>query len=143
MDLTKTKIHDLAVAAILTAEDGPLDGAKIRLFTNDVNPDFNSVEGDFEDTTYTGHADKAVTWLAPAVADDGAVEIPGSVAEFRPTDAVTPNDVFGALLINADGEPLAGGRFEDGPLPMQSAMDSILMMIRYRVQDGSAIIVLS
>lgn len=143
MDLVRTNTEALAVLFALTDTGGLLDGAKVRLFTNDVQPVITSVVGDFTAATYTGHADKLVTWLAPSIADDGTPECIGTVPEFRPTDAVTPNTVFGAILIDAGAVMMEGGRFEGGPLPMESALDSILITVRLRFTDISLMVVVS
>lgn len=143
MELVKTNTEALAVLLALTDTGGLLDGAKVRLFVNDVQPVVTSVIGDFTVTTYTGHGDKLITWLAPSIADDGTPECVGTVPEFRPTDAVVPNTVFGALLIDAGAIMMEGGRFDNGPLPMESALDSILVTVRLRYADNSIMVVVS
>lgn len=144
MDLTQTTEFQLSAAADLVAVGGTLNAAKVRLFINDVLPIAASVIGDFQETTYTGHADKSITWLAPSVGDDGVVEVIGTVPEFRPTDAVLPNTVYGAIVINTGAtEVYMGGRFTDGPLPMESALDAILLTVRFRPSDQSLAVVIS
>jgi len=143
MDLTNTTKFELALALLATDVGGTLAGAKVRLFINDALPVPASVVGDFDPATYTGHADKTITWLTPSIADDGHVEVIGTVPEFRPTDAVTPNTVFGAIIIDAGPVMLLGGRFDDAPLPMESALDSIVITVRYRPDDQSIAVVVS
>jgi hypothetical protein len=144
VDLTQTTAFQLSLGADAVGVGATLNAAKVRLFVNDVLPIPASVIGDFDQTTYTGHADKSITWLAPSVGDDGVVEVIGTVAEFRPTDAVIPNTVFGALVINTGGTAVyMGGRFEGGPLPMESALDSIVLTVRFRPSDQSLAVVIS
>lgn len=143
MDLTNTQALELAVALGATGTDGTLDGAQVRLFVNDVQPVRGSVVGDFTETNYTGHADEDITWLAPTVADDGHVEVIGTVGEFRPTDGVTPNVVYGAVILDSGGAVMMGGRFDDAPLPMNSALDNIVLTVRFRPFDGSIAVVVS
>jgi len=143
VDLVRTNTEALAILEALTDTGGLLDGALIRLYVNDVQPVVTSVAADFDPTTYTGHADKLITWLAPSIADDGSPEVIGTVPEFRPTDGVVPNTVFGALLIDSGFVMMEGGRFEDAPLPMESATDAIVITVRLRFLEGSIAVVIS
>jgi len=143
MELVRTNTEALAILLALTDTGGALDGAKVRLYVNDVQPVVTSVVGDFDPTTYTGHADKLITWLAPSIADDGSPECIGTVPEFRPTDAVVPNTVYGMIIIDSGSVMFEGGRFEDAPLPMESALDSILVTVRLRFLDNSIAVVIS
>lgn len=131
MDLTSTKSLDLAATADIIA--GSLAGAKAVLYKTDVLPTFLSVIGDFTLADYVGAVPLAVTWLAPSVSDDGHVEVVGTIPEFRPTNSVTPNTVFGVLLTNGAGTSLLiGGRFDNAPLPMNSNLDAIVLTVRVR-----------
>lgn len=133
MDMTATQVLNLAIAAdIVTAVTGALIGAEVELFTDDVLPTSMSVLADFTLATYDGYAAEAVTWLAPSVSDDGKVEIVGTVGEFRPTGATTPNDIFGFLITDGGGNLLYGGRFPDAPLPMNTTLDQIIVTPRAR-----------
>ena len=137
MDMGFTTVLQLAVAAdIITAVTGALIGAEVELYTNDVLPVPTSVIGDFDLATYTGYAAEAVAWLAPAISDSGEVEVVGIVGEFRPTNSAVPNDVYGFILTDGAGVLLGGGRFTDGPLPMNSALDQIIITPRVRPLVG-------
>lgn len=143
MELVRTNTEALAVLLALTDTGGVFDGAKVRLFVNDVQPTVDSVVGDFTVTTYAGHGDELITWLTPSISDDGFPEVIGTVGEFRPTDAVTPNTVYGAIIIDGTSVMMEGGRFDDAPLPMESALDSILVTVRLRFLDDSIMVVIS
>lgn len=143
MELVRTNTEALAILLALTDTGGALDGAEVRLYVNDVQPVVTSVVGDFDETTYTGHADKLITWLPPSIADDGSPECIGTVPEFRPTDDVTPNTVYGLIIIDSGGVMFEGGRFDDAPLPMESDLDSIVVTIRLRFLDNSIAVVIS
>lgn len=128
-----SQYQELEIAEdVLLAVTGMLTGAEVRLFINDFEPDRESVIGDYDPPTYTGNGDEAITWNAPSVSDDGTVEVVGTLGEFRPTDAVAPNDVFGAIILDGGGGLLDAVRFPAGPLPMNSALDSILLVVRWR-----------
>jgi len=137
MDLVSTQVLDLAIADdVTTAVTGSLIGAQVGLFQNDITPLRTSVVGDFTQATYTGYALANVTWSAPSVSDGGDVELIGTVPEFRPDDAVTPNTVFGFLLVDGAGAYIMGARFDDPPLPMGSALDVIIVTVRVRIPSG-------
>jgi len=144
MDLLATQVLDLDVAAdVITAVTGALVTAEIELFTNNFQPTRSSVIGDFDLPTYTGYAAEAVTWLAPSVSDDGQVEIIGTAGEFRPTDAVTPNTVYGMLVTDGVTKVHYAARFPDGPLPMEDALDAILLTLRARIPAAGICAVVS
>jgi len=143
MDLVQTNGMTMAMAVALVDVGGVLENAVIRLFKNDVMPTQTSVTGDFTPTDYVGFGDQVITWLEPSISDDGTIEVIGTVPEFRPTNDVTPNDVFGALLLDDADIMLFGGRFEGAPLPMEKATDSILVTVRFRPADQSIAIVIS
>jgi len=143
MDLVQTNGMTMAEAEALIDTGGVLDGAVIRLFKNDVMPTLTSVTADFTETDYVGFGDQTITWLEPSISDDGTIEVLGTVGEFRPTNDVTPNQVYGALLLDSTTAMLFGGRFEGAPLPMESATDSILITVRFRPADQSLAIVIS
>lgn len=109
----------------------------IDLFQNDIPFAPGNVIGDYDLADYTGYAAEAITWSAATLSDDGQVETVGVTGEFRPTDGVTPNQIYGWLLRNAGGDILGGGNFNP-PLPMVSALDAILLTPRVRFTLGLA-----
>jgi hypothetical protein len=144
MQLVSTQILDLAVLSdITTAVTGCLVAAEVDLVQNDAPFDRASLIGDYDLADYTGYAAEAVTWLAPSVADDGSIELVGLVGEFRPTDAVTPNVIFGLLLRNAGGDILFAARFDAAPLSMGSALNSIVVTIRVVVSPTGVVVTVS
>lgn len=98
----------------------------IDLFINDVPFNIGSPIGTYTLPTYTGYGAEAVAWGAATTDDNGDVVIQGVVGEFRPADAVTPNNIFGWLLRNAAGDILGGGNFFPS-LPMNSALDNLIL----------------
>lgn len=128
-----SQYQELEIAEDLTiAVTGMLTGATLNLFKNDFEPEYGSVIGDYVLADYVGFGAEAITWQAPSTSDDGQVEIVGVVGEFRPTNGVTPNDIFGVIAQDAGGGLLDAVRFPDGPYSMNSALDAILLVVRYR-----------
>jgi len=142
--LLANQAMNLAVLAdVVTAVTGELTGAEVELFQNDILPTPETPLGDYTLATYDGYAAQAVTWLAPSVADDGSVELVGTVPEWRPTGSVTPNVIYGMLLLTAGGALRAALRFDDAPIPMGSTLDSLITTIRFRAPCGGTVAVVS
>jgi len=94
--------------------------------------------------TFTGYAQKTVTWGVPSVADDGTVEVVGTYTEWRPADGVTPNNIWGVFFRAAVGGALLfAGQFDGAPLPMNNALNAITITIRYRPASKSIVVVVS
>lgn len=94
--------------------------------------------------TFTGYADQALVWDVPGVADDGTVECVATPLIFRPTDAVTPNIIYGAYITDTAGANLyIFGEFDGAPLPMQNALQQIIVVVRYRPATDSIVITVS
>lgn len=131
------------LADMLTAVTGSLVGVVANLFTNDVAVDEDTIAADLTAATYTGNGTEAVTFNAVSESDDGVLEVVGIAGEFRPTDAVIPEMVYGYWLVNGAGVFLGAGRFDDGPLPMESALDSIIITPRLRITPSGTVQVVS
>lgn len=95
------------IAAALIA--GDLAGAKIDLFTNDINPTPVNIITDFDLPTWTGYAQKTVTgWTAVAESPLGTVRADATnvVTWAGPGDG-TGQTVYGYLLrSSAGGNPV-------------------------------------
>jgi len=126
------------------AVGGSLEAPELGLFQNNVvfDPDL-TVIGDLDEADYTGYAKEALTWDQPSVSDDGNLEMHASQATFRPTDAVTPNDIYGWFLVDAGGALIAGGNFDTAPLPMNNALDVIKVTLQLRPTAGGLASVIS
>lgn len=142
--LQATEFLDLAIAGdVTTAVTGSLIGSVVDLYQNDLTPDRHTVVGDFVVANYDGYAQSAVTWLAASRADDGSIELVGTVPEFRPTGALVSNTIFGYFLRDGAGNLLASARDDLAPLPMGSTLDSILITVRVRITAGGLVSVVS
>jgi hypothetical protein len=145
-DLITTEDFDLTAGANVIA--GVLALSVFQLVKTNLAMDRNTTLADVTDATnkanYNTYADGVITWSAATRADDGAIEWIGTVPEFRPTDGVVPNDVFGGALINAAGTKLqAVCEFDGAPFPMRSVLDSLIVTLRYRPAGGSLVVTIS
>lgn len=93
---------------------------------------------------FTGYATKAITWGTPSIADDGTVEVLGTLAAWAPTDAVNPDTIFGAYICDSTSTNLLqGGLFVGAPLPMIDTTSRILLTLRYRPGAGPSLMVVT
>jgi len=139
-----SQAFDLALSAEVVA--GVLMPVKLVLIKTNLALDRNTALADVvaAKADYTGAIEGVITWLAPSIADDGSIEVVGTVPEYRPTDAVTPNQIYGCALLTAlDAALYAVCSFADGPLPMESALNSILATLRYKPEGGSMVVTIS
>ncbi len=149
MDLVETQKSQLDRGlsdTVSPAAVGSLFGAKINLFQTQIpiSPDTPLVDLDAAVCDYTGYAQGTIVWQAPSVADDGTVEVVGTCAVFRPTDAVVPNNAWGLYIQDTTATYLYYlGQFDQAPLPMSSALQSITVTIRYRPATNSIVVVVS
>lgn len=123
-----------------------LTGVKIGLTKSvlDIAPSRVLADFDGAKATYTGYAKAAVTWHNVSRADDGSIELVSAPITFRPTDAVAPNSIYAWWLEDAGAAILyAAEAFSPGPLPMNSAMDELVLVIRYRPASGFISVVVS
>jgi hypothetical protein len=145
MDLVGNNGFDLRVAADVIA--GDLATATVHLGKTDMTVDRNTTKTELTATEadYTGYAAETVTWLAPSLADDGNIEVIGTVGEFRPTDDVVDNAIYTLWVLSADtGTPLCfAARFDNAPLPMAGPLDSLIVTLRWRPQTGGLVVTVS
>lgn len=142
-DLVTTLEFDKALLTAAIAALGPLDGAKVDLFVNDVTPNRNTVLGDLTSPGYTGHAAQTVVFGAVSEADDGSAECIGAAKTFRPTDALgTTSVAYGMKFFDSGASVLYGAtRFDGAPLTMGAPSDVTVVVPRLRVVDGKVVVV--
>lgn len=95
--------------------------------------------------TFAGYAQGVITWGTPSQADDGTYEVVGTFPVWRPSNAVTPNNIYGIYFTEAGmgGGLMGAARFDNAPLPMTNALQTITVVLRYRPQTGSIVISVS
>jgi len=132
------------LAALTDYIAGGLAGAEIHLFQNNIIFDPSTVViGDLDEATYVGYLAIALVFGTPSVSDDGNVESICTAQVWRPTNAVTPNDIYGFFIDDGAGLLLAGGTFDEGPYPMNSALDVINTVVRFRMDSTGSVSVVS
>jgi len=135
--------QNLQVGALTDTRAATLLAAELMLFQNDLEPGPNIPIGDYTEADYTGYGAEVVTWTVPTINDEGNIEIVGTAGEFRPTGTTVQNAIYGWLLTTGAGALLAAGRFDGAPLPMESALDAILLIPRLRLTPEGIVVVVS
>lgn len=141
--LIETQDAQLARATVDTIAGGSLLGLKVDLFQTDVPvlpstplADYLAAIADF-----VGYAQKTVTWGTPSVSADGTVEVIGTMSAWRPTNAVTPNVIYGLFARDTTAADLYyAARFDGAPLPMGTSLNEIIATLRYRPATQSLVV---
>jgi hypothetical protein len=142
--LTEFQTATLARAANDVA--GFLAGCKIALYQSpiDILPSTPLATFSAAEATYTGYAQVTLVYATPSVADDGTVEVVAHPITFRASDAVTPNIIYGCFVVDSTGAILYyAGQFDGAPLPLQNALQLIIVTLRYRPATNSIVCTLS
>jgi hypothetical protein len=122
---------------------GILTGALVGLYQAAIDINSSNTLATFTGVvaTYNTYAAQAITWDAGSVAQDGTVEFVGAALTFRPTDAVTPNQIWGLYITDTTAAFLLfAGQFDGAPLPMVSTLNQIIIHVRYRPATGTVVV---
>lgn len=139
-------LREFQKSKLLRAADSiaaSLLAAKLGLYQTliDIAPDTPLATFTAAIATYAGYATATLTWGTPSVADDGTVESLSASVTFRPTDAVTPNAIYGLWIMDSTSTFLLfAGQFDGAPLPMQSALQIIRLTVRFRPADNTTVV---
>ncbi len=86
---------------------GPLFEAKVHLYTNDLDPDVNTVLGDFVEATFDGSDAQTIdTWDAPFLLPSGNSQTVGSPVSFVCSGDAAFEIVNGVYVTNDTGDTL-------------------------------------
>jgi hypothetical protein len=111
---------------------GDLNALKVDLYQTDVPLSPNNVLADFTAhvADFTGYAEGVVAWDKPLIGSDGSIECIGSLPEWRPTDAVKGQVIYGLYAVGATGGNLLFAvKFDPPGLPMNGPLNAILLSI--------------
>lgn len=116
-----TQLIDHAVAGPFS---GVLDGIFMGLYiapTPGLTP--QSTMNNITEATYTGYARQAVVWHAPYIDPANAESIQAASLIWQPTDGVTPNQITGIFVAdaNAAGNLLLSSRLPGTGIPLGDA----------------------
>lgn len=144
MDMIGNNTTDIEVGGDAVA--ATLGAPVLKLFQVDLTPDRDTTLAilDAAEADYVGYVPPTPTWSAATISDDGEIEYQATAPEFRPTNGVTPNSIYGWYLTNtAENALLFCGRFDGAPLPMVSALDNIIITLRWRPGTAGVVNIVS
>lgn len=124
---------------------GPYDGLSVDLFQVNIDINKNTPIAAFTDAVadYSGYAAGAITWETVSIADDGIVEVLGTVPVFKPTGTTVSNTIYGLYILNVGGTAVYFAGLFDEPIGMGELTDRILLTIRYRPATNTVVVVVS
>lgn len=97
-----------------------------------------------QEADFTGYAAAALTWDVPTTAADDTVESISTPVVFRPSDAVVDNSIYNLWVSNTGGTVwYFAGNIPGGPLPMGSALDQMVVTLRYRPASGTIAVIIA
>jgi hypothetical protein len=115
--------------------DGPLRGALAGLFINNVAINKNTLLAALAEATYTNYARQAITWTAPIRDLLGNVSMNSQLLNWIPSDAVTPNNVYGIFVVDSGGTHLLAGEVFPNPVGLIDALSYLGTVIEYMADN--------
>jgi hypothetical protein len=142
MILEMTDLFAEQLLVELAAATMELAGATVHLFASNTPVNRDTIKADLlaGEAAFTGYAMKTVTWGTPARSSDGQIEMTGIMTAWRPTDAVTPNTVYALWLAKLTSGDVLGVATFDNPVPMQDALDELIVTLRFRPLTNSLVV---
>lgn len=112
---------------------GPLNGAKVRLFKNDISPGPDTVLANLVTADYGGYADSpAVVWSAGDTDFDDRAVLVGASQNFAPTDSVTPNTIYGYCIMDSTSTNLLFAERFPNSVDLTSPADILVIVPMFR-----------
>lgn len=126
--------------------DGPLSGSIMGLFVNNVTPTAQTTLAELTPATFAGYAPVNLTWGSLLSEGNGAALLVSNLANFRATDGVTPNIVYGFYVIDKTTPTpnLIGAELFSQPISVAALNEgvSIVGQFAYDGQDvGDSVII--
>ena len=129
----------LANLAIKVAAAGPLNGAKVHLFTAGPVLGPRNITADFTEATYTGYAAATVTWGTPYYGTNGNAKVEGGIISFELTaDLTGPVTLLGYYVTNTAGTGLLFMELFVSPIILQFNGDSATFVLDYEEAQSPA-----
>lgn len=112
----------------LAAVGEVLAGVKIHLYQNNLVPIATTPLASFTEATFTGYvAQAAGTWGMPYIGADSLPHVTAPGLQWQPTDAVTPNIIYGWYATNTAGTVLLFAAAFPAPIPMMDTTHAVVM----------------
>jgi hypothetical protein len=112
---------------------GLLEGAKLKLYKEPIEPTKATVIADLTPADFTGYAaSAAITWGTPLTDTDGTAFVPGGMIEFAASGSTVANTIYGAYLTDGAGTILLGVFRFDTPVSVGAVGQGVLVPLLYR-----------
>jgi hypothetical protein len=105
----------------------------VKLAKATFNPSPTLDPGTLVEADFTGYAAKAVNpWASPYLDGPAAETLSTTVLHWSPTDAVTPNTIYGYWLVAGDGTFLGAEKFAT-PVPLPDATAALNLVPVFQI----------
>lgn len=131
-----TLSNNLAILTWLGATR--LLAATLKLFNDNTSVNQDTDPATLHPPTFTGYTTAVLTWQTPSVASGNQPELVSDDSVFRATDAVSPDNAYGAFVQNAlTGTTLEYiWNFDNAPIPFPDAHAQLLVNVRVRITNN-------
>lgn len=125
--------------------DSLLQYAWLRLFKNDIDPNEDTVVGDFSEADYSGYSpfdlSASGVWSIPAINASGKMQTVFPELTFAHSGGGTSNDIYGYFVYDlAGGALIYSERFTDAPYAMDVPADQINIALRFTAETEFGIV---
>jgi len=117
--------------AAMVDTDGLLDGAKIKLFQNDLVPSPTTVIGDLTVASFAGYAAQDADWGTVYNMPDGGAGVVSPTDPFVATGVGLPQTIYGFYFTDTAGTALLGVRRLAEPQTVNVAGDAVQINAEY------------
>lgn len=111
----------------------PLSHATIGLYNQNlsIGPDTTLDALNSASATFFGYGPKEIQWEQPSLSEAGYPQSIGVTQAWRPSDDSVDDSEFGAYIFNENGL-VSAGPIDNGPVPMGSNLNVLLITTRYQ-----------
>jgi hypothetical protein len=97
-----------------------------------------------QEAGFGAYAAQSLTWDVPSTAADGTVEVASTPLVFRPSDS-SENDSIYNLWVSDSASAVwhLAGAIVNGPLPMGTALDQMIVTLRFRPASNSLVAIIA
>jgi hypothetical protein len=128
-----TRDRKIAVLDAMVAVGGILNGAKLKLFSNNFTPDHLTLLTDITQADFTGYAEVTLSAWGEAFRDGGSQpKIVHVSVQYTPTGSTVSNTIFGWYLTNAAGTVLLMAKRLDTPVVLTDNSTALIVQPEYR-----------
>jgi hypothetical protein len=97
-----------------------------------------------QEAGFGGYTAQSLVWDVPSTAADGTVEVASTPVVFRPTDSSEDDSIYN-IWVSDSGSAVwhLAGVIQGGPLPMGTALDQMIVTLRFRPATNSLVAIIA